>query len=205
MVSAAELKTDNTSRVGLGLARSLITPDARTFTLLAWGAAFGTAVWQNFISAPIAYSTLPRKSFGELQAASLPAFFTLQAGAGGVLLYSHLRDYPFIKHTGFDILDRATYVALTLGTTIGLNLANLFIVYPATTKLMRDRHRQERAEGKEADDPTASDKLKTLSKEFIASHSLSAGLSLAAFGGLVFHGLWLARYGFSEAALKRLG
>lgn len=113
----------------------------------------GAAVWHTLISAPASYKNLPRQSFGNLQAVLLPSVFGVQAAAAGGLLVSFLREYPIVYHR-FDLLDVHCWQAVTLLTTTGLSLFNLLVATPTCSKLMSDRHRQERAEGKDYSDPS---------------------------------------------------
>jgi hypothetical protein len=130
--------------------RAALPPQSLT---LACSISTGAAVWHTLISAPASYKNLPRQSFGNLQAVLLPSVFGVQAAAAGSLLFSFLREYPIVYHR-FDLLDVHCWQAVTLLTTTGLSLFNLLVATPTATKIMNDRHRQERAEGKDFSDPS---------------------------------------------------
>lgn len=95
----------------------------------------------------------------------------------GHWLYQH----PGVSRAMFD-----TSLAMSSGATVnawvlaigfvGTSALNWLVVTPWTSKIMFRRHRLEREEGKSYTDPTASQALKDISKQFAAAHSVSSVL-----------------------------
>lgn len=55
------------------------------FHILAYGYTFGSTSFESFVAAPIALKSLPRRQFGELQAATLP-YHLLTQTIGPILI-----------------------------------------------------------------------------------------------------------------------
>ena len=142
------LPTMQTNRVGLDLFKTLLTPDARSIHLLAFGAAFGSQIWTSFVAGPIALSTLPRQQFGSLMEKTFPTYFAYNAVLTSVMVGTLAYDFSVIRKHPFDIFDATVYQAFTLAASAASHLVNALVVAPASAKIMNDRHRQEKAEGK---------------------------------------------------------
>jgi hypothetical protein len=186
-----------TQRVGIDLFKKLLTPDVSSAHILAFGAAFGAQAWFTFVEGPLLYANLPRQQFGNLMEKVFPSYFAFNSILGGVLLGTFAYQHPVVRRKPFDIFDGTVYQAFTLATGIAANLVNTLVIAPASYKLMHDRHRQEKVEGKSYDDAGVSDKMQALNKEFAGLHSISTLLNVASFGGICLHGLYLAKYGMS--------
>ena len=62
-------------------------------------------------------------------------------------------------------------------------------------RVMFQRHKLEKEEGKAYNDAGVSDKMKALNRKFGMLHGWSSLLNLDAVIALIFHGLWIGRYG----------
>ncbi|KAL2644707.1 hypothetical protein R1flu_012294 [Riccia fluitans] len=185
---------DSTSAPGVSTMWSTITL-LRFLHLSSFATAFGTALWVSFVGGIIMFKNLPRHQFGNLQAKMFPAYFrltsTCMATAIGVIAV--LR--PWSTSTTWEKLQFGT-----LGVSLFFTLANLLIVEPMTTKLMRERHKLEREEGigtepgvsRKAEIEKASPQLRALNKKFFAVHGISSLLNLFAFLSLVVHAAYLS-------------
>lgn len=137
-----------TNRVGLGLFKDLLQPDARSAHLLAFGAAFGAQAWVTFVGGPAALATLPRQQFGNLMAKTFPLYHGYGALLSGLLVGTLAWDHAVIRQHPFDIMDVTVYQAFTLATSAVCHLVNSLVVGPANFKLLDDIHAQEKIEGK---------------------------------------------------------
>ena len=66
------------------------------------------------------------------------------------------------------------------------------------TRLMFQRHKLEKEEGKAYNDEGVSDAMKTLNKRFAQAHGFSSMFNLDAVLALIFHGLWIGKYGLGN-------
>jgi len=162
---------------------------------VAYGFVYGMSVWVTFFGGIIAFKTLPRQQFGNLQHRTFPIYFSISMGLTSALLGVWTWTHPdvFTQLARPRVADVAQ--AYTLATTILTQAANLFIVGPMTSRTMFQRHRLEKEEGKSYNDAGVSDKMKALNKTFGALHGVSSLLNLTSVLALAFHGLWIGTYG----------
>lgn len=154
---------DIPSRVGVEYVKKLLSPDARTIHLLAFGTVLGNQIWVSFVGGPIQYSNLPRQTFGVLQSKIFPYFFGLNGALSLLLVGTLAREFKVIREHPFDIFDATVYQAFTLATCALSHIVNGLVIGPASSKIMYDRHRQEREEGKDCKDESVSKFTKVLS------------------------------------------
>ncbi|KAI5838939.1 hypothetical protein DFP73DRAFT_562699 [Morchella snyderi] len=161
-----------------------------TWHILAFGTLFGAEFYQTFISGVVAYRALPRPMFSQLQQKALPVFFTLQSILPVALLATHptasavsllSTSSPYFYNTTIPIM-----------VTLSSSLMNLFIVGPATTKIMKERRIQETKEGKKYyDEGPKSEAMQKLNSRFGKVHGISSMLALVgllatgAYGGFL--------------------
>lgn len=82
------------------------------------------------------------------------------------------------------------YPLLTIFLT---SLANLVVVGPATTKIMKQRKHQETRDGKKSYDPAPHSKeMEKLNKDFAYMHSYSSLLNMTGFIATLWYGVTLA-------------
>jgi hypothetical protein len=81
--------------------------------------------------------------------------------------------------------------AYALAAATVSNLANLLVIGPITSKVMFQRHKLEREEGKSYDQAGVSEQMKALNKRFGSLHGISSLLNLTTVLALSFHGLWI--------------
>ncbi|GAA5973318.1 hypothetical protein JCM11641_003070 [Rhodosporidiobolus odoratus] len=168
--------------------RSLIAP--RGLYSLTLGSVLGTTLWHSFIGGPaslphlpsasrrIAYTTLARPHFAALQAALFPRFFALQSIASAALLGLYARAG---KVSNWKTSLRSDRNVWALAVMLAAGLGNWAVVGPWTTSTMRRRHRREKIEGKEYNDPTVSPQMLSLNSKFAKLHGVSSLLNLAFF------------------------
>ncbi|CAF3869937.1 unnamed protein product [Rotaria magnacalcarata] len=124
------------------------------YHLLSYASVTGITLWHSFIGGPVAFKTLPRQQFGLLQSKLFPIYFSLQTVLNGICLLT--------------TSNRNGRIIFIIGLVGGL--LNLAIVGPWTTKIMNERHKVEKEEGKQYSEPGISDRLKALNKRFGIAH-----------------------------------
>jgi len=120
------------------LGKSIFAGDDRCSLLLAAsGILLGSIAWHTAIGGPIAFVTIPRMQFGNLQGRIFPIFFAMQTGVSALLLGSWLYMHPQLKNnlsllTELSRPDSFNAHCLVLMTVTGA--INSFLVGPMTTK-----------------------------------------------------------------------
>ncbi|KAJ3257535.1 hypothetical protein HK103_004444 [Boothiomyces macroporosus] len=132
----------------------------------------GMTLHTSFVAGIIQFRTLPRPTFGNLQAKQFPVYFSIQAAAFALL---NLTTYKLMKCPFTKALN-----------VVGLSLAllNLVFIGPWANKVMVERHEKE----KNKEDVTA------LSKKFGILHGVSSLANLGIVFIALFHCWSLAQY-----------
>lgn len=152
---------------------------AAPYHLLLYSLLFGTTTYQTFYNGIIAYRVLPLKEFSSLQSRIFPTYFRFQAISSAILLALP----PISPVPG-------AYYAV-LGITFGTGLINALILGPWNNRVKAKRDEQMEIEGKSYKDPSASDKMKDLNKQFGKAHGMSVSVNLVTFGSLLYYGVML--------------
>lgn len=168
---------------GLDLWKSLLVPNAASTHLTLWAALFGGHLWHGFIGGPVTFKALPRQTFGLIQSKIFPIYF-----AAGTIIPAALAGNIAYANGGFN--DLPTLPLSILAVPFVANLINWVYLGPKATKLMFERHAQEKKEGVDAhkDKDRISPKIKAMNKQFAKLHGFSSLLNLASFGALLIHG-----------------
>jgi len=172
---------------------SLVNANGLYLVGYAW--LFGMSVWISFFGGIIAFRALPRQQFGALQHRTFPVYFVQSMLLSGALLtkwiYSHPDVLTHIMRP--NVADVAQAYALT--SVLASQSFNYFIVGPMTSKIMFQRHRLEKEEGKSHNEPGVSAEMKMLNRKFGGLHGISSLANLMAVFALGFHGLWIGSAG----------
>ncbi|GAA5961609.1 hypothetical protein JCM3765_002647 [Sporobolomyces pararoseus] len=150
------------------------------------GTLLGSTLWHGFIGGIVAYRTLPRQQFGNLQSKLFPHYFRLQSLGSLALLGLYHRAGKLVRS------DRNVIVLSVMAVTSSLNW---LIVGPWTTAVMKKRHRRERIEGKDYSAADVSSEMKALNSKFGALHSVSSILNLGFLGAVVLATATSGTYG----------
>jgi hypothetical protein len=165
--------------------------------LLAYAWLFGMSLWITFFGGVIAYKSLPRAMFGTLQHKTFPIYFVisilLSAGMLGLWTWLH----PVVQVPAHilrpDIADVAqAYALAVVFLSQGLNY---FVIGPLTSKIMFQRYKLEKEEGKTYNEPGISAEMKALNTKFGSLHGISSLVNMGAVIALGFHGLWIGNVG----------
>ena len=124
-----------------------------TFMLIAMpGTLLGSNIFQTFLNGPVAYKSLPRPNFSQLQQAIFPPFFAFHTALPIVLALS----WPGEKiasvggaiarqHAGWrGLLDEGNFWTglAPIAVMFLTGLVNMVALGPMTTKIMRERKHQ---------------------------------------------------------------
>ncbi|GAB2271910.1 hypothetical protein Dimus_006738 [Dionaea muscipula] len=112
--------------------------------LLGFATAYGTTVWVTFVMSYVLAETLPRQQFGMVQSKIYPVYFRAVAIGVGVALLGHLlgqRSRALSRKP--EMLQLYNLLASLL-----LVFINLLIFEPRATKVMFDRMKVEKEEGR---------------------------------------------------------
>jgi len=163
--------------------------------LLGYAWLFGMSLWVTFFAGIIAYKTLPRQHFGNLQHKTFPLYFVISLVLSSSLLGFWTFSHPdVLTHlTRPNVADVAQ--AYTLATVFFCQGLNYFVIGPMTSKTMFRRQSLEKEEGKAYNEPGVSAEMKALTRKFGMLHGISSFANLGAVIALGFHGLWIGHAG----------
>ncbi|KAK6115507.1 hypothetical protein DH2020_007776 [Rehmannia glutinosa] len=105
--------------------------------LLGFAVAYGMSVWVTFASSYVLAGTLPRQQFAMLQSKIYPLYFKAMASSVGMALLGYL----MMSH-------RKMFEAFNLMASLVMILVNLLYLEPRTTKVMFERMKKEKEEGR---------------------------------------------------------
>ncbi|KAG5728565.1 Transmembrane protein 205 [Termitomyces sp. T112] len=163
--------------------------------LLGYAWLFGMSLWVTFFGGVIAFRTLPRQMFGNLQHKTFPIYFVISIVLSSALLTLWTLSHPnVVAHiTRPYVADVAQ--AYALATVLLGQGFNYFVIGPLTSKTMFQRHKLEKDEGKAYNEPGVSDEMKALNRRFGTLHGVSSLANLGSVIALGFHGLWIGSFG----------
>lgn len=167
------------------------------YHILSYGTLLGTTFFHSFINGVTMFRVLERPSFSTAQQALFPIYFSLQTALPVILALTYPGSKnPLGTQSGLaGILEESKrYCTLLPIVTIFVTGAlNLFVLLPATKKIMAERYAQEKKDGKKSYDPAPqSQEMQTLNKRFGKTHGISSLLNLTTFIATVAYGFTLA-------------
>jgi hypothetical protein len=171
------------ANLGLSLWKTLVVPNTASTHLILYSVLLGSHTFHGFIGGPVAFTAVPRQTFGLLQSKIFPIYFGM-----GVAIPAVLIGNLALAQGGLSQIP--TFPLATLATSLVANAINFFFLGPKTSSIMFERHRLEKEEGIDAykEKDKASPKMKQLSKTFAQLHGISSILNLASYGALLLHG-----------------
>ncbi|XP_010912527.1 uncharacterized protein [Elaeis guineensis] len=135
---ARDVAYDATVYVGAPETASTVAAVAQ---LLGFATAYGTCVWVTFVSSHVLATALPRQQFGLVQSKLYPVYFRVVAYGVGVAWLAH-----FLGQDGRAVAERLQGYNL-LGSFV-LVLVNMLFLEPKATKVMFERMKVEKEEGR---------------------------------------------------------
>ncbi|XVF73987.1 hypothetical protein PTKIN_Ptkin13bG0025800 [Pterospermum kingtungense] len=129
--------------------------------LLGLATAYGMSVWVTFISSYVLAGVLPRQQFGVVQSKMYPVYFRAMAYSIGSALLGHLLGSSNKSHM---------FQAFNLLSSLVMVLFNAMYLEPKATKVMFERMKMEKEEGRGRDDlvaepPSVTNSAATKTKE----------------------------------------
>jgi len=111
-----------------------------------WGA---NVLFKSFVGGIVAYRALPRPQFASLQQAIFPIYFSLQTALPIVVALTYPGSHSALGSSSIPsglsgVLAEKNRVntLMPLMTIVATSAANLLVVGPATTRIMRERKHQ---------------------------------------------------------------
>lgn len=150
----SSFNTHHLQTVSLTGYKNLLNLDA--LYVLGYGWLFGMSVWQSSFGGVIAYKTLPRHQFGNLQFRTFPVYFLTSMLLSSGLLGTWIVKHPdVIKHIGEPRYAEVAQ-AHSLAAVVLLQGINYFALGPMTSRMMFRRHKLEKEQGKAYYEPGVS-------------------------------------------------
>ncbi|KAJ0973213.1 hypothetical protein J5N97_021172 [Dioscorea zingiberensis] len=112
--------------------------------LMGFAVAYGSGVWVTFVSSYLLARTLPRQQFGVVQSKVYPVYFQVVGWSVGVVIVAHL------VGRGWRMVGERMQVYYLLAV-MGFVLVNMFVLEPKATKIMFERMKLEKEEGRGRD------------------------------------------------------
>ncbi|KAF5192339.1 late embryogenesis abundant domain-containing protein / LEA domain-containing protein [Thalictrum thalictroides] len=122
------------------VAPEVVYPALGVLHLLGLATAYGLSVWVTFVSSYVLSVTLPRQQFGIVQSKIYPVYFKALLGSIGCSLLAHTLRHP---HWGLN-----SFQAHNMLACLGLVLFNLLYLEPQATKVMFDKMKLDKEEGR---------------------------------------------------------
>ncbi|GAV84578.1 DUF4149 domain-containing protein [Cephalotus follicularis] len=113
-------------------------------TLLGFSTAYGMCLWVTFISSHVLAGALPRQQFGVVQSKIYPAYFRAMACSIGMALLGHSLEH---RRKMFAI-EAELFQGYILMASILMVLANMLYLEPRATKVMFEKMKIEKEEGR---------------------------------------------------------
>ncbi|CAK7263860.1 hypothetical protein SEPCBS119000_000714 [Sporothrix epigloea] len=167
------------------------------YHVLSYGTLLGTTFFHSFINGIVLFKTLPRPQFAAAQSRLFPIYFGVQSSVPLILAITYPGGGPRNDVAGVTGLlepsNRWGFL-VPIATMCISSFLNLLVVGPATTKCMRDRHAQERKDGKKCYEPAPhSQEMLALNKKFGKLHGISTLLNLGTFIMAIVYGASLSK------------
>ncbi|KAL3845653.1 hypothetical protein ACJIZ3_003056 [Penstemon smallii] len=121
--------------------------------LMGFSAAYGMCVWVTFASSYVLTNALPRNQFATVQSKVYPVYFKAMAYSLGMALLGHL----FGERKKLAPFGVGTFQGLNLLASLVMNLVNMLYLEPRATKVMFERMKKEKEEGREKEGHTTTD------------------------------------------------
>lgn len=167
----------------------------RALHLFTFSAVYGSAFWVTFVSGMILAKHIPRQQFGYVQSRIFPVYLRILAVGQVVLLLLHSLLHPWFSTESAERMQLLNFAVMIASTFI-----NAFVLEPRATKVMFERLKVEKEEGRGLENAVneldakqlkldQQEKVKSINQQFKTLHGYSSALNLISLGGLTFH-LW---------------
>lgn len=163
-------------------------PVLRALYLAAFCSVYGTSLWMTFVSGYVLSKALPRQQLALLQSKLFPAYLRMATLGVALCFGLHAALHPW---PSADPRERLQY--WNLGFSLATSLLNALLLEPATTKVVFEKLKLEKEEGRgqssEDFDEQTKSRLAAIDAKLKGLHAWSSYLNLANVSGLSWH-LW---------------
>ncbi|KAI5062286.1 hypothetical protein GOP47_0022825 [Adiantum capillus-veneris] len=168
---------------------AILRPFLRTIYLATFSAIYGISLWMTFLSGHLLSRTLPRQQLGVVQSKLFPVYLRMITVCVVLSGLIHVLLHPW---PSADRPEHWQYVNFALCT--GLALLNMLVVEPRATKMMFEKLRVEKEEGRgqrgeEVTDDAVKERIASINVKFRGLHQMASYLNLGIVAGLTWH-LW---------------
>ncbi|KAK1275310.1 hypothetical protein QJS04_geneDACA001880 [Acorus gramineus] len=130
------------------LARETVRAAAEVVRVSGFAVAYGACVWVTFVSSHVLAGALPRQQLGVVQSKVYPVYFRVMGWMVGVVVLAHSVNewWGFGGRGGSQRLQSYNLLGV-----LGVVLANMVFLEPKATKVMFERMKVEKEEGRGRD------------------------------------------------------
>ncbi|XP_061362863.1 uncharacterized protein LOC133306545 [Gastrolobium bilobum] len=147
---ASDSVKDAVKRVASNLSTETLNPLMGVANLLGFATAYGMCVWVTFISSYVLSRAMPRQQFAVVQSKIYPVYFRAMAYSIGIALLGHV-----LSHRNRLFFSKAeTLQAYNLLASLIAVFVNYVYLEPRATKLVFERMKIEKEEGRGREDMT---------------------------------------------------
>ncbi|XP_058189845.1 uncharacterized protein LOC131307381 isoform X2 [Rhododendron vialii] len=123
-----------------------VEPAAGVVHLLGFAAAYGMCLWVTFVSSYVLAGAMDMQQFGVVQSKIYPVYFRTMAYCVALALFAHLlshRKRMLANYVGVEV-----FLGYNLLVSLSMILFNLLYLEPRATKVMFERKKLEKEEGR---------------------------------------------------------
>ncbi|GFP81387.1 transmembrane protein 205 [Phtheirospermum japonicum] len=142
--------------------------------LMGFAAAYGMCVWVTFASSSVLAGALPRNQFAVVQTRIYPVYFKAMAYSVGMAMLGHLMGRGPKSGVGM-------FQGFNLMASLGMILVNLLYLEPRATKVMFERMKREKEEGRGKEGHVITSEASGRAEDLAAE--IAGGVSTAEIGG----------------------
>ncbi|KAK7263801.1 hypothetical protein RJT34_31398 [Clitoria ternatea] len=133
----------------------------RVANLLGFATAYGMCMWVTFISSYVLSRVMPRQQFAVVQSKIYPVYFRAMAYSVAIALFGHV-----LGHTNTLFHNKAQMLqAYNLLASLFTLFVNSFYLEPRATKLMFERIKIEKEEGRGREDMSSGERSRTTGED----------------------------------------
>ncbi|KAH8128730.1 hypothetical protein ACSS6W_003794 [Trichoderma asperelloides] len=164
------------------------------FHIISYGTVLGTTFFHTFVTTVIMIRSVDIQTFSTVLIKLWPYYFGVQAAGTAALALT----YPgnSLTQSGISGLLAPSLrwgTLVPIAATFVSSIVNLFVAFPATLQVEKDRCGQAKRDGKEwFEKEGASAEMQALNRKFDMLHGVTATLNLTSFFATLAYGFTLA-------------
>ncbi|KAM0253331.1 hypothetical protein ACHAQJ_007335 [Trichoderma viride] len=164
------------------------------YHIISYGTLLGTTFFHTFVTTVVMIRSVDIQTFSTVLIKLWPYYFGVQA-AGSALLALTYPGNSFTQSgiSGLLAAPNQWGSLVPIAATFVSSIVNLFVAFPATLQVEKDRCGQAKRDGKEwFEKEGASTEMRALNKKFDMLHGVTATLNLISFFSTLAYGFTLA-------------